>query len=115
MEQRYVPADKSAWTQTELGDVDPIEVHAPPGPEFALGVFIPAAIDHQYDWVLVEHALNARLYFEPPHRCLHQIVMIMSGSLTEPDLEAARSVLEGQIGGQGRGWKIVRVDERHLC
>jgi hypothetical protein len=41
--------------------------------------------------------------------------MIMSGSLTEPDLEAARSVLEGQIGGQGRGWKIVRVDERHLC
>ena len=50
-----------------LPEVQTFNPLRPPGPEFALETFIPAAIDHQNDWVLVEHALNARLYFEPPH------------------------------------------------
>ena len=41
--------------------------------------------------------------------------MVTSNAFTEPHLEAARSVLEGQIGGQGRGWKIVRVDREVLA
>ena len=79
-----MPADKSAWTQTELGDVDPIEVLVPPGPDLAPEVVIPPTVHHHNHGVLVEQALNARLSFQPPYRCFHQIMMIMSEALTEP-------------------------------